>query len=164
MISHSALLSLFGWSSDADDLTRALVFGGLVFTALQFVVTLFKPAPYGRYAKEEIKYLKCKGRAFKKCSRHFLKINAASFRARSEHHLCLGISRESRLRLALLPDGGELVRDELDPEAAPRRLHAALLPKVALAQPALMPASRTEESSLAHLQELRVSVPPPLQQ
>ena len=51
--------AFFGPSYSDADITRALVIGGFAFTAVQFLVTVVIPAPYGRYAKRAPSYTKC---------------------------------------------------------------------------------------------------------
>jgi len=58
---HDKILGLLGLGSVGhDSIMFYLVTGGWIFTVIQFLVTVFIPAPYGRHAKNAPKYLTCK--------------------------------------------------------------------------------------------------------
>ncbi len=123
---HDYLVSLvFDSSYSNDDVTLTLVYGGLIFTTIQFIVTVVIPAPYGRYAKDAPSITKCK-----QCQTifHKFKHNLWQIRVRGQHQVCLGGPGVPRLHLAISDDRWELGLHQLHAEMRSDAVHDPLLP------------------------------------
>ena len=58
---HDSIINFFGLGSFSNEqISTYLVAGGWIFTIVQFFISVFVPAPYGRHAENAPRYLTCK--------------------------------------------------------------------------------------------------------